>query len=177
MNKAATENTEPVTEQAEPQIETAAPELSRDQRAMAVVRHYTPWTAVAGILPLPILDMTALLAAQLHMLSKISKIYDVPYRKNTVKGIVSTLIGTLLSTSVGTSLGSLIKGIPLIGPIVGFFAVPGMYSAATYAVGRVFVTHFEAGGTFLDFDPQKMRAYFVSEFEKAKAQPDLAKPA
>lgn len=173
--KAATVKSEPAVEQIAVETETTAPELTRDQQAMAVVRTYTPWTAVAGILPLPLLDMAALMAAQLHMLSRISKIYDVPYRENTVKGLVSTLIGTLLSTGVGASLGSLIKGIPLIGPIAAFFAVPGMYSAATYAVGRVFVTHFEAGGTFLDFDPQKMRAHFIAEFEKAKAEPDLAK--
>lgn len=177
MNKPATEKTAPVVEQVEPQIEDATPELSRDQKAMAVVRSYTPWTAIAGILPLPLLDMAALMAAQLHMLSKISKIYEVPYKENTVKGIVSTLVGTLVSTGVGASLGSLIKGIPFVGPVIGFFAVPGMYSAATYAVGRVFVTHFEAGGTFLDFDAQKMRAHFIDEFEKAKAQPDLTKPA
>lgn len=177
MNKAATENIAPVVEPAEPQAGIPMPEMRRDELAMAIVKRYTPWTAVAGVLPLPLLDMAALVAAQLHMLAKISNLYEVPFRENTVKGIVSTLIGTVLSTSVGASLGSLIKGIPFIGPVASFFALPGMYSAATYAVGRVFVTHFEAGGTFLDFDPVKMRAYFVSEFEKAKSQPDLAKPA
>ena len=177
MTKPATEKPASAVEQTEPQVENTTPELTRDQKAMAIVRSYTPWTAVAGILPLPLFDMAALMAAQLHMLSKISKVYDVPFKQNTVKGIVSTLLGTIISTGVGASLGSLIKGIPLVGPVIGFFAVPGMYSAATYAVGRVFVTHFEAGGTFLDFDAQKMRAHFIDEFEKAKAQPDLAKPA
>jgi ELWxxDGT repeat protein len=57
----------------------------------------------------------------------------------------------------------------VVGTYVGFVALPSTYAAVTYAIGRVFVTHFEAGGTFLDFDPNKTREYFKAEFEKAKA--------
>ena len=27
-------------------------------------------------------------------------------------------------------------------------------------MGKVFIQHFESGGTFLDFDPDKVRSYF-----------------
>lgn len=178
MAKAATENAvETPAPAVEAVGETVVTELTRDQQAMALVKRYVPWTAVAGVLPLPLLDMTALVAAQLHMLSKLAKMYDVPFMENGVKSIVTTLLGTVISTSVGATLGSLVKVIPFVGTIAGIAATPGVYSAATYAVGRIFVSHFEAGGTFLDFDPQKTRAYFVAEFEKAKEQQDLAKAA
>lgn len=150
-------------------------ELTRDEQAMALVNSYVPWSAAAGLLPMPMVDTAALVAVQLRMLSKLSQMYNVPFKENVVKSIVSALFGSVASTGLGGSLGSLAKAIPLIGPIVGIVVVPGVYSAATYAVGRVFVSHFEAGGTFLDFDPKKTRAYFVDEFEKAKKQPDLAK--
>lgn len=178
-NETLSSTAEPIVESAVESVaaEAVAVELPRDQKAMAIVNRYAPWTAVAGILPLPLLDMAALMAAQLHMLSKISKVYDVPFKENTVKGLVTTLLSTLISTGVGTALGTVLKGIPLVGSIFGFLALPGMYSAATYAIGRIFVTHFEAGGTFLDFDAEKMRTHFVAEFEKAKAQPDLVKAA
>lgn len=175
MAKTTTENPAPAAEPSA--ADCAATELTRDQQAMALVKSYVPWSAGAGILPLPLVDMAALVAVQLRMLSKLSELYNVPFMENGVKSIVTTLLGTVISTSLGAGLGSLVKMIPLVGVIAGIAAVPSMYSAATYAIGRVFVSHFEAGGTFLDFDPQKTRAYFVAEFEKAKAQPDLAKAA
>lgn len=175
MAKTATENSatsaEPCTE------ECVVSDSTRDQQAMALVKGYVPWSVGAGLLPMPFIDMVALTAVQLRMLSKLSAMYNVPFMENGVKSIVSSLLGTVISTNVGSALGSLVRIVPLVGPVIGMAAVPGMYSAATYAIGRVFVSHFEAGGTFLDFDPQKTRAYFVAEFEKAKAQPDLAKAA
>ena len=120
-------------------------------------------------LPLPWVDVVALMAVHMRMLSKLAEMYEVPFLENGVKSIVSTLLGSIISTNLGVGLGSLVRAVPWVGPIVGIAAMPGLYSASTYAIGRVFVTHFESGGTFLDFDPQKTRAYFVSEFEKARA--------
>lgn len=176
MNKATTENTTPV---AEPQNLAAAvlPDLPRDQQAMALIKTYMPWSAGAGLLPMPLIDVAALIAVQLRMLSKISALYGLPFAESGVKSAVTSLLGSVVSTGVGASLGSLVKVIPVIGSLVGVVAVPGVYCAATYAIGRVFVSHFEAGGTFLDFDPQKTRAFFVAEYEKAKAQADLPKAA
>lgn len=152
-----------------------AAESGRDEQAMALVNSYLPWSAGAGLLPMPMLDTAALIAVQLRMLSKLSQMYNIPCKENAVKSTLTTLLGSVLSTGLGGTFMSLTKAIPLVGPIAGIAVVPGMYTAATYAVGRVFVSHFEAGGTFLDFDPKKMRAFFVAEFEKAKAQPDLTK--
>ncbi len=175
MAKTATENSaatpEPVA------FEAAFPEMTRDMQAMALVKSYVPWSAGAGLLPMPMFDMAALVAVQLRMLSKLSQLYNVPFMENGVKSIVTSLLGTVISTSVGVSLGSLVKLVPFVGTIAGIVAVPSVYAAATYAIGRVFVTHFEAGGTFLDFDPKKTRAYFIAEFEKAKQQAEIAKAA
>jgi hypothetical protein len=39
------------------------------------------------------------------------------------------------------------------------------------------VQHFEAGGTLLDFDPEKMKSYFEAEFHKARGtSPDAVTP-
>lgn len=164
----------PVVTAVEP-VAAAAP--SREQQAMLLVKSYIPWSAGAGILPLPLLDTAALVALQLRMLSKLSTLYGVPFRENGVKSTVTSLLGSVVSTNLGSGLGSLVKAIPFVGPLVGIVAVPSVYCAATYAIGRVFATHLAAGGTFLDFDAEKMRAYFIAEYEKAKAQPELAKAA
>jgi len=54
--------------------------------------------------------------------------------------------------------------------------LPAVAGASTYAVGQVFIQHFESGGTFLDFDPEKVKGYFAEQFEKGKlAVGDLKK--
>ncbi len=156
---------------------SVSPELTRDQKAMALVNSYVPWSAGAGLLPMSGVDMLALTVVELRMLAKLSEMYGVTFMENGVKNIVVSLLGTVVSTNLGAGLGSLLKLVPLVGPIASIAAMPGLYSAATYAIGRVFVTHFEAGGTFLDFDPQKTRAYFISEFEKARAPSEPQKAA
>jgi len=154
-----------------------SPELTRQQKAMALVNSYVPWSMGAGLVPLAGIDMLALTALELRMLAKLSKLYGLTFRENGVKSIVASLLATVVSTNLGASLGSLLKLVPVVGPLASITATPGLYSAATYAIGRVFVTHFEAGGTFLDFDSQKMRAHFISEFEKAGGQPEPQKTA
>ena len=47
--------------------------------------------------------------------------------------------------------------------------MPALAGASTYAVGKVFVQHFESGGTFLNFDPEDVRDYYAEQFEKGKA--------
>jgi len=34
----------------------------------------------------------------------------------------------------------------------------------------VFILHFEAGGTLLNLDPEKTRAYYFEQFEKARRE-------
>ena len=152
--------------------ETATPAAAaptRDQQAMALVNSYVPWAAASGMIPVPTADVVALAALQIRMLAKLGAMYNIPFMENSVKSSVSALIGTVVASGAGVSLGSLIKAVPVVGTYIGFVATPGTYAAVTYAVGRVFVTHFEAGGTFLDFDPQKTREFFKTEFDKAKA--------
>ena len=174
-NVNVTENdTAPAVEQT---LNASVPsELTRDQKAMALVNSYLPWSVGASLVPMPGVDMLALTALELRMLAKLSAMYGVTFMENGVKNIVSSLIATVVSTNLGASLGSLLKLVPVVGSLASLAAMPGLYSAATYAIGRVFVTHFEAGGTFLDFDPKQTRAYFTSEFKKAAAS-ELQKAA
>ena len=168
MSKSPSENDiDPAVEQT---LAASVPsELTRDQKAMELVNSYLPWSVGASMVPIPGVDMLALTALELRMLAKLSEMYGLTFMENGVKNIVASLIATIVSTNLGAGLGSLLKLVPIVGPIASIAAMPGLYSAATYAIGRVFVTHFEAGGTFLDFDPQQTRAYFISEFKKAAA--------
>ena len=56
----------------------------------------------------------------------------------------------------------MLKSVPLFGQVLGVLAVPAFGAGLTWAVGRIFMQHFASGGTFLDFDPEKVRAFFKS---------------
>ena len=147
---------------------TANDPTSREAHAMAVVRSYMGWSAGAGLLPMPGLDMAAIVAVQVKMLQSMATLYGVPFRSNMVKPAIVALVSGGSSVMLAISAASLAKAVPLIGSIAGMLAVPAMAAASCYATGKVFIQHFESGGTLLDFDPAKVRAYYAEQFNAAK---------
>ena len=141
----------------------------RERRAMELANRYMAWSAAGGLLPVPGLDMAAILAIQLKMLSEMSRIYGVPFRRDIVKHAVSSLLGSFLPVTIGQGTASAFKVVPGIGWIAAMFWQPALAAAATWAIAKVFVQHFESGGTFLDFKPEAVKEYFREQFEAARA--------
>jgi uncharacterized protein (DUF697 family) len=140
---------------------------AKEVKAMAIVNSFMGWSAGAGLLPLPVVDLAAIAAVQAKMLQSISEVYGVPFRKNLVKPLIASLISGGGTVLLGATAASLFKGIPLVGSLVGMLAMPAMAAASCYATGKVFIQHFESGGTFLDFDPAKVRAHYAEELAAA----------
>jgi uncharacterized protein (DUF697 family) len=69
----------------------------------------------------------------------------------------------------GGLFGSALKLIPFSGSIVGSVGLAAFGSAATYAIGKVFVAHFERGGTLKSFSAEEVEADLKKEFADAKA--------
>lgn len=133
----------------------------RYDRAESVVRNSMMWTGASGIIPIPIVDVAAIGAFQLNMLYRIGEIYDQRFSRNWGKSVIAALVGGYTSTVVGTSLAkTLLRSVPIIGGVVSIIAVPGFAAATTWALGQIFIMHFESGGTILDFDPLKVRDYY-----------------
>ena len=122
-----------------------------------------------GLVPVPVFDMVAVVATQLKMIHALSRVYGVKFTENIAKSIVLSLIGGILPVGAAASVGSLLKTIPGLGSLAGSASVSLLAGALTFAVGKVFVQHFESGGTLLDFDPSKVRDRFREEFQRGKA--------
>ncbi|MBU0484516.1 MAG: DUF697 domain-containing protein [Proteobacteria bacterium] len=131
-----------------------------------------------GLVPLPMVDFLALTAIQIRLLCKLSNFYEMTFSKNRAKNIIGALIGSSLPVAATGPIASLIKAIPLIGQTTGALTMVVVGGASTYALGNVFVQHFESGGTFLDFDPEKVKEYFADLYkEGAKVTRDIKKTA
>ncbi|MCB0587048.1 MAG: DUF697 domain-containing protein [Phaeodactylibacter sp.] len=135
--------------------------LVRKQAAQRITRRNTFYSAGVSLLPFPMIDAAVLLALQLHMLRSIARLYQVDFQENLAKSLVGSLAGF-----VGTA--GLIKVIPSLGALLGGATTAAVAAAGTYATGVVFTHHFAQGGTLLDFDPIKSRAFFQKEFEAGR---------
>jgi uncharacterized protein (DUF697 family) len=133
-----------------------------------LVKKYMWWSMGAGLIPIPLVDIATVSGVQLKMLSELAKVYDVKFSKNAGKSIISALIGGVSADALSKSyITSAIKSIPIIG-IVGSVSMPIFSGAATWAIGKVFIQHFASGGTFLDFDPKKVKDYFMNLFKQGQ---------
>lgn len=121
-----------------------------------------------GLIPLPVVDLVALTGIQMNLLRKLANTYDIPFSKNVVKSIVGSLIGGGVPVAFSAALASAIKVIPIIGHTTSALTMPVLAGATTYAVGKVFIKHFATGGTFLDFDPDKVRDYYYEMFKEGQ---------
>jgi uncharacterized protein (DUF697 family) len=144
---------------------------SKQAQAEAIINKYVPWSMGAGFVPVPLLDVVALTGIQLKMLSEISALYGVQFSENRGKSIVVSLLGGLGSKGLATGVfGSLIKAIPGVGMWLGAATLPVIGGAITFAVGKIFVQHFESGGTFLNFNSMQARKAFAEKFEEGKKE-------
>jgi uncharacterized protein (DUF697 family) len=169
--------TELSPQHADPAVST---EVKRDQTADDLVNRYAAWAAAAGVIPFPVVDALAIGGLQLRMLRQLAAIYDVEFSENIGKSVTAALLGALVPAGAApvAALGfaSALKFIPLVGSTLASLSMPALAGAATYAVGKVFIQHFESGGTLLDFNPQDYRE-FLRQQAKAKTTKDLPSSA
>jgi len=138
----------------------------QNQHAETVIRNHVIWSMGASyIIPLPIADVFAVSALQLDMIRQLCRVYDIDFAETQGKAIVSALT---TSTMARAGARSLIKIIPVVGSVVGGITTAVINGASTYALGEVFKTHFATGGTFLDFDTDRLKKLYREKFEKGK---------
>ncbi|WP_116126943.1 DUF697 domain-containing protein [Lewinella sp. IMCC34183] len=142
------------------------PNSDKDAHAGTIIRNHVVWSMGASyVIPLPVADVFAVSAIQVDMIRQLSRVYGIDFAETQGKALV-----TSLTTSAMTKAGarSLIKLIPGIGTVVGGVTTAVLNGASTYATGEVFKKHFGTGGTFLDFDVDRLRKLYNEKFEKGK---------
>ena len=130
----------------------------------SIIKNHMIWSMGAGFIPIPIADFFAVGAIQLDMIRQLSKIYDINFKETEGKAVISALTGSGLAR-LGARAA---KFIPGVGSVLGGVTLAVLSGASTYALGEVFKKHFETGGTFLDFDPSRLKKYYDEKFEKGK---------
>jgi uncharacterized protein (DUF697 family) len=130
----------------------------------SIIQNHMIWSMGAGFIPIPIVDLFAVSAIQLDMIRQMCKVYDINFKETEGKAIITALTGSSLAR-IGARA---VKFIPGVGSILGGVTMAVLSGGSTYALGEVFKKHFETGGTFLDFDPGRLKKYYNEKFEKGK---------
>jgi len=143
---------------------TDVPE-QRDQVASKLVDRFAIWSGVAGLVPLPVVDVLAVGGLQLQMLRRLSQIYGVEFSENRGKALIAALAGCMIPATSGMGAASALKAVPVLNIIAAGFVMPVLSAGATYAIGKAFVQHFESGGTLLDFNPPDYRDFVKAQKE------------
>jgi len=146
----------------------------KQEQARKTVKTYVLLSGGAGLIPIHYLDWVAVSGLQLKMLAEISKIYGVPFQENLGKAAIASVAGFIVPHAAATgTIGSLLKAIPGLGGIAGAPLTAVFAAGYSWALGNMFIQHFESGGTFLNFDPKRVKEYFKSQFE---GTPRIAPP-
>ena len=133
-----------------PASEPAAPP-DRMASAHLLVDRYAKYSSAAGLVPIPVVDVVAIAGVQVTMLGALAGHYGVPYDRERGKTLIATILGGLMPSLAGFQM------LKVFGPIAGMASIAGFAAATTYAVGHVFIAHFESGGTLLDLDIELTR--------------------
>ena len=145
-------------------------EESRLDRAARMVSKYAAASAVAGLIPIPWADITAISAVQMKMVHGLSKLYGVPFSSQWAQSLLASLTGSVAADGIGRiGLGSMLKMIPGVGHAVSMIALPGVACMATSTLGQIFTEHFESGGTLLNLNLKVWRPVYQEKVQTTAA--------
>lgn len=140
----------------------------RLEAASRIISSAARWSAASAAIPVPVIDLIALGGVQAKMIVDLSRLYDQPASGEVARGLVSVLLGTLLpGGAAGALVGSGSKLVPGWGWVVGMASLSALGAAATFAIGKIFVRHYEAGGTLNSFSAEAVKRDLKAEFSKA----------
>ena len=133
------------------------------QAAQSIIRRRMLYAAGLGLIPIPVVDAAGILGIQVLMIKDLAKVYGISFKEHRVKSFIGSLVGSMGAMSA-------VKAIPVMGSILGAIAVSISGAASTYAIGKVFVQHFDMGGTLLDFDPVTAQKHFKKLYEEGEKE-------
>ncbi|MEC4720706.1 DUF697 domain-containing protein [Noviherbaspirillum sp. CPCC 100848] len=162
-----TEPTDSIVDNATAVADAVSPG-ERHNEALHTIKNHTITAMGVGILPVPGLDLLALTGVQLNLLRKLGALYGYKLSDETGKKLLGALLSGYLPLAITAPVASVLKFIPGVGIAAGVLAQSTLAGATTYAVGKLFLQHFESGGNFLDFKPAEMGSKLRQQVEEGK---------
>lgn len=153
-------------------MSTATAASSHAAAAAAIVKEHAALAMVASMVPVPFVEFAAVSAVHLKMIEDLTREYGTEFRPQLAKAILATTMSGFAAYYVDAFVtASLAKFIPGLGTFVATITLPSVAGGLTYALGRIFIRHFEKGGSLLDFDYRAAQPGLLQEIERSRANP------
>lgn len=140
----------------------------RHNEALHSIKNHAMTAMGIGILPMPGVDLVALTGVQLNLLRRLGDLYGHKLSDQVGRKLLGALLSGYLPLAVAAPVASVLKLVPGVGAMAGVLAQSTLAGAFTYAVGKLFLQHFESGGTFLDFNPAEVGAKLREQVQEGK---------
>lgn len=136
----------------------------KNHNVESIIKNHVIYSMTAAMIPVPLLDITAVTMIQLDMIKQLAHIYGAQYDRDAGKAIISSLTGATLAR-LGASA---IKAIPGVGTITGISAQVALSGASTYALGIIFEAHFSKKGSIFDLNVDHIKSKYDALVKKGK---------
>jgi small GTP-binding protein len=134
------------------------PQYRRDA-ADRIVRHATLFNLVAGMEPIPLIDIPVLLSTQIRMVFRVAALYNEPLGSRPTRELIVTIAGGLFFRYLAEEAA---KAMPFGGDLVSG-AIAG---AGTWALGHVAIEYFEGGKQLTAAQMREMFARFYRRYRE-----------
>ncbi|MEM7245805.1 MAG: DUF697 domain-containing protein [Acidobacteriota bacterium] len=142
------------------------PSTSVAAEADRIVRDHVVYSMAAGLVPIPWVDVAAVSAIQLDMLSKLAREHRVRFSPLDAKSLITALVGGG-AARVG---GQLLKFVPGVGSVLGGLTSSLASGASTYAVAQVALNEFAAGRELHGLDLDKAKDLYAEAFTRGQKE-------
>ena len=130
---------------------------SRRIEAMRIVYRYMGISAGAALIPVAGVDVAALAGIHIALIKELCEHYDIDFTEHTARNVLIRVAASVVPGTVGSIVGRKILGmLPVANAVFGWTLMSAGSAAFSYGIGRLFIEHFEGGGTLLSLDHRRL---------------------
>jgi uncharacterized protein (DUF697 family) len=122
----------------------------RQAHARAIVARHAAYSAVGGIVPLPVASVAGITTIIIRMVKMLSNLYGVPFERDRARAIIVGLVGGTVPTGFAAVTTSTLFYVVPSGALMGLVVSSITAIACTRSIGQIFIEHFESGATLHD---------------------------
>ena len=122
----------------------------RRAQARAIVARHAAYSAVGGIVPLPVASVAGIMTIIIRMVKMLSNLYGVPFERDRARAIIVGLVGGTVPTGFAAVTTSTLFFVVPSGALMGLVVSSFTAIACTRSIGQIFIEHFESGATLHD---------------------------
>lgn len=127
----------------------------RQAQARAIVARHAAYSAVGGIVPLPVASVAGITTIIIRMVKMLSDLYGVPFERDRARAIIVGLVGGTMPTGFAAVTTSTLFYVVPSGALMGLAVSSITAIACTRSIGQIFIEHFESGATLHDLSIEK----------------------